>query len=207
MIRTLLFDFGYVFINLDRKGAMQNALHLFQMEEFEDDMIAANIQYEIGQITTSEFIEFYLSKFPNLNATQIIDAWNYILKDFPKYRLDFIKNLADQKRYNLMLLSNTNDMHIAFIKTMDIEFYENFKACFDKFYLSHEIHLRKPDEEVFEFVLQENHLNPNECLFIDDTKVNILAAEAMGIHTWHIDETKDDVIYLFETKKCCFDIS
>ncbi|WP_299365836.1 HAD family phosphatase [Winogradskyella sp.] len=203
MIKTLIFDFGDVFINLDKLGAMQNALKLFELKTFEEDMIATNIQYEIGKVSTSGFIDFYLSKFSNLDETQIIDAWNFVLKDFPKYRLDFIKDLAQKGDYRLILLSNTNTMHINFIKSA-IDFYEDFKSCFEKFYLSHEIHLRKPNPEIFDFVLLENNLNPNECLFIDDTKENTETAKSMGIHVWNIDETKEDVVNLFDIKKDLF---
>ena len=203
MIKTLIFDFGDVFINLDKSGAMQNALDLFGLKNFDADMIAINIKYEIGQISTSEFIHFYKSKFPKLNEEEIINAWNYIIKDFPEYRLDFIKKIADQKKYKLILLSNTNDMHIDFIKKQ-VSFYENFRACFDTFYLSQEIHLRKPNTDIFDFVLKENNLNPKECLFIDDTKENTIAAETLGINVWNIDETQEDVINLFEIKNDLF---
>ena len=203
MIKTLIFDFGDVFINLDKSGAMQNALDLFGLKNFDADMIAINIKYEIGQISTSEFIHFYKSKFPKLNEEEIINAWNYIIKDFPEYRLDFIKKIADQKKYKLILLSNTNDMHIDFIKTQ-VSFYENFRACFDTFYLSQEINLRKPNTDIFDFVLKENNLNPKECLFIDDTKENTTAAETLGINVWNIDETLEDVINLFEIKNDLF---
>ena len=202
-IKTLIFDFGDVFINLDKEGAMQNALKLFGLEVFEADMIATNIQYEIGRISTEEFIKFYLSKFPNLSQTQIKNAWNYIIKDFPMYRLEFIKNLGLNTDYKLILLSNTNDMHIDFIKA-HVDFYNDFKQCFDKFYLSQEIHLRKPNKDIFEFVLNENNLNPNECLFVDDTKENTDAAESMGFHVWNIDETQEDVVNLFKIKTTLF---
>ncbi len=203
MIKTLIFDFGDVFINLDKQGALQNALDLFDLDTFEDDMLATNIQYEIGRISTSEFIAFYNSKFPNLNATDIIEAWNYIIKDFPEYRLDFIKNLAKNKEFKLILLSNTNDMHIDFIK-QNVSFFEDFKNCFDVFYLSQEMHLRKPNTDIFEYVLNENNLISNECLFIDDTKDNTDTAEKLGFNIWNIDETKEDVINLFEIKKDLF---
>jgi putative hydrolase of the HAD superfamily len=49
-IRSIIFDFGDVFINLDKEGAMSNALKLFQLEHFDDDMLATNIAYEMGQI-------------------------------------------------------------------------------------------------------------------------------------------------------------
>lgn len=203
MIKTLIFDFGDVFINLDKQGAMQNALNLFRLEAFEEDMLSTNMLYETGNISTTEFIEFYLRKFPDLNEKQVVEAWNYILKDFPKYRFDFLKDLAKSRNYNLILLSNTNDMHIDFIKS-NVNYYEDFKSCFNKFYLSQEIHLRKPNPEIFKFVLQENNLNAKECLFIDDTIENTKTAEAMGLHIWNIDETNEDVITLFKTKKELF---
>ncbi|SDI20521.1 HAD family hydrolase [Winogradskyella thalassocola] len=203
MIKTLIFDFGDVFINLDKPGAMQNALDVFKLETFEADMIKTNELYEVGKISTSEFIQFYKTKFPHVSEAVLIDAWNFIIKDFPNHRLDFIKNLAIQKEYKLILLSNTNNMHINFIK-QNVSFYEEFKACFDVFYLSQEIQLRKPNTDIFEFVLSENNLKPKECLFIDDTKDNTDTAAIMGFKTWNIDETKEDVITLFETKKELF---
>ena len=70
----------------------------------------------------------------------------------------------------------------------------------DSFYLSHEINLRKPNHNIFEFVLNENLLKPNECLFIDDNQDNIISANALGLKTWHINPKTEDVITLFETK-------
>ncbi|MDG4717284.1 HAD family hydrolase [Winogradskyella marincola] len=196
MIDTLIFDFGDVFINLDKEGAMQNALNLFKLDTFEEDMTNTNILYEIGKISTEEFIAFYSSKFPHLTKQQLIDAWNFILRDFPKYRLEFLQKLAKEQRYKLILLSNTNDMHIDFIKA-NVSFYEDFKNCFDQFYLSQEIHLRKPNRDIFDFVLDNNNLKPEQCFFVDDTKDNTDTAKSLGINVWNIDETKDDVINLF----------
>ncbi|RZN81439.1 MAG: HAD family phosphatase [Winogradskyella sp.] len=203
MIKTLIFDFGDVFINLDKQGAMTNALELFKMIKFEEDMVEANTLYEIGKISTSEFLDFYKAKFPRLTEQNIVHAWNYIIKDFPTHRLDFAKQLSENNNYKLILLSNTNEMHIDFIKD-NVSFYNEFKKCFDNFYLSHEINLRKPNEDIYEFVLTENNLNPKECLFIDDTKENTDAVQKLGIHTWNIDETKEDVVDLFEIKKHLF---
>lgn len=203
MIKTLIFDFGDVFIDLDKSGAMQNALDLFQMKGFQEDMLQINMTYETGAISTSEFISFYKSKFPKLSEQQIIDAWNYIIKDFPRYRLEWLKELKEKNNFKLILLSNTNDLHIDLVK-QQVPFYEEFKACFDAFYLSHQIHLRKPNQDIFEFVLRENQLKSNECLFVDDTFENTKTAAQMGFNVWNIDETKEDIIHLFETKKALF---
>ena len=75
------------------------------------------------------------------------------------------------------------------------------KTALIHFYLSHEIQLRKPNADIYEFVLKENNLKPEECLFIDDTKENTDTANKLGIHTWNIDETTEDIINLFSIKK------
>ena len=135
MIKTLIFDFGDVFINLDKEGAMKNALNLFEVEILSEELISINTLYEQGLISTIEFIEFYLENFPKLNEDDITYSWNYILLDFPKQRLNFIKQLAEDKTYKLILLSNTNELHIEWIED-NVSFYEEFKSCFDAFYLS-----------------------------------------------------------------------
>jgi putative hydrolase of the HAD superfamily len=200
MIKTLIFDFGDVFINLDKEGAMKHALKNFKLDKLSEEMIAFNSLYEQGLISTEEFIEFYLENFPNLDEEDILYSWNCILKDFPEHRLNFIKKLSLEKKFNLILLSNTNELHIDWIKER-VSFYEDFKNCFNKFYLSHEIQLRKPDTSIYNFVLEENNLNPEECLFIDDTIENTEAAKLLGINVWNIDETKQDIVDLFTLKK------
>lgn len=203
MIKTIIFDFGDVFINLDKEGAMQNALNLFELNEFSKEIIAFNSLYEQGLISTEEFLEFYLDNFPNLSREDILDAWQFILRDFPKHRFEFIKQIASDNKYRLILLSNTNELHINRVKE-NVPFFEDFKNCFDEFYLSHEINLRKPNSDIFEFVLSEHKLSANETLFIDDTEENILTAIELGIHTWHIDPMKQDIINLFSEKSELF---
>lgn len=203
MIKTLIFDFGDVFINLDKESAMKNASELFELDAFSEEMQAFNTFYEQGLISTEEFVEFYLENFPKLSKEDILDAWNCILKEFPKHRLEFIQKLASNRQYQLILLSNTNELHINWIKE-HVPFYDDFKACFDAFYLSHEIQLRKPDKSIFEFVLNTHHLKAEDVLFIDDTLENIEAASKLGIHTWHIHPETEDISDLFNTKKLLF---
>lgn len=203
MIKTIIFDFGDVFINLDKQGAMQNALELFELKVFSDEMIAFNSLYEQGLISTDEFLEFYLENFPKLSRDQILEAWQFILKDFPTNRLEFVQQLAADKKYKLILLSNTNDLHINWIKE-NIPFYDDFKNSFEGFYLSHEINLRKPNTDIYQFVMDTHELNAEETLFIDDTDENITAASKLGIHTWHINPISDDITELFELKSIPF---
>ncbi|MFD2543807.1 HAD family hydrolase [Lacinutrix gracilariae] len=203
MIKNLIFDFGDVFINLDKAGAMQNALQTFEVETLPEELVAINTLYEQGLISTEEFLDFYQENFPKLTEVEIIDAWNFILKDFPRKRLEFIQQLAAEKKYTLILLSNTNELHINSI-IENVAFFEDFKKCFDAFYLSHEIQLRKPNANIYEFVLEENKLKAEESFFIDDTLENTEAAKQLGIHVWNIDETKEDISQLFSLHKDLF---
>ena len=203
MIKNLIFDFGDVFLDLDKSGAMQNALDIFGIDTLTEDMFNMNFQYEKGLVTTSEFIGFYCDYFSHISRQDLIDIWNYVLKEFPIHKLNFLEQLSKANNYKLILLSNTNELHIDWVK-QNVSFYEEFKNYFDKFYLSHEINLRKPDKEIFEFVLQENNLIAEESLFVDDTKENTDAANLLGMHTWNIDETKEDVVNLFTINKHLF---
>jgi putative hydrolase of the HAD superfamily len=203
MIKTLIFDFGNVFLNLDLERTKQDILNRLEIEVFPDEILAFNHLYEQGLITTDEFLEFYEDNFPKHSKQDFIQLWNAILKDFPKHRLSFIQKLASEKKYKLILLSNTNELHIKWVKDY-IPFYESFKTCFDVFYLSHEIGLRKPDRAIFEFVLNKNHINPKECLFVDDTLEHIQSASQLGIHTWNINPKQDEIADLFTVKSHLF---
>ncbi|WP_027878740.1 HAD-IA family hydrolase [Mesoflavibacter zeaxanthinifaciens] len=203
MIKTIIFDFGDVFINLDKEGALKLALEKFEIKELDEELQSINALYEQGLISTDEFLDFYADNFPKLNKDELKSIWNHIIKDFPEHRLQFIKQLAKDNNYQLILLSNTNELHIDYIKK-NVSFYEDFKDCFDQFYLSHEINLRKPNADIFNFVLIENNLKAEECLFIDDTLENTQTAEQLGINVWNNNPATEDIVDIFTIKKELF---
>ena len=59
------------------------------------------------------------------------------------------------------------------------------KDYFEETFLSYEMHLAKPDKAIFEKVLQDANLLPEETLFIDDSEANCKAAEEVRIHAQH----------------------
>lgn len=195
MINTLLFDFGDVFLNLD-KEATTRELKKLRLNAFTAEMEQINNAYEKGELTSGEFVEYYQKWFPQASSKSLIAAWNAILLDFPKHRIEFLENLAASNNYQLLLLSNTNEIHIDWVKN-NISYYERFKSCFKKFYLSHEIGLRKPDPEIFEFVLNDNKLDAEYLFFIDDTQMHTDAAQKLGIQVWNLDPKTEDVTQLF----------
>ncbi len=202
MIKTIIFDFGDVFLNLD-KPATERELYKLKNKKLTTEVRALNILYEAGKITTQELIENFQKYIPEVSEKQLTDAWNALLQDFPKHRLEFIQKLASEQRYKLILLSNNNELHINWVKK-NISFFPTFKSCFDAFYLSHEINLRKPEPNIFEFVLEQHQLNPSETLFIDDTKENTDTAASLGIHIWNNNPVTEDVTDLFTIKADLF---
>ena len=197
MIKNIIFDFGDIFINLDKQATYKEMAKL-GVTEFSQDMMETYFKYEMGLISTDDFVGFYQNKFPKITKEALVFAWNAILLDFPKKRLTFLKKLAASKVYRLFLLSNTNDLHISWIQqSLGSEFYKEFENCFEQFYLSHEINLRKPNTDIYEFVLRENDLKASETLFVDDLKENTESAKTLGIHVWNLIPEEEDVMELF----------
>ncbi|WP_343486071.1 HAD family phosphatase [Allomuricauda sp. d1] len=195
MIKNIIFDFGDIFIDLD-KPATGRAMAPFGFTEITPELDSLFKAYEKGIVSSDDFLETTGNLFPKANKQQLIDAWNAILLDFPLHRLTFLEQLAEEGNYRLFLLSNTNEIHIQHEKEKMGEHFMRFKNCFEQFYLSYEMGMRKPDAEIFEFVLQQNGLSVNETLFIDDTLENIESASTLGIRTWHLQVGSEDITEL-----------
>lgn len=196
MIKNIIFDFGDIFINLDKK-ATAKALSTFGDEKNISQLNSIFGNYEQGKVSTTSFLAELKTIFPNATQNELVSAWNAILLDFPAYRLTYLEQLAAENKYRLFLLSNTNALHIEQVKRIvGQEFFENFRNCFEKFYLSHEIQKSKPNKEIYEFVLQDNDLLAQETLFVDDTKENTDSAAELGLLTWNLQVDTEDIINL-----------
>lgn len=201
MIKNIVFDFGDVFINLDKEATYRRLKEL-GVNEFTDELLELAKQYEMGMLTTQGFVNSFKTLFPSISEMDFKNAWNAMLLDFPLYRLSFLKSLANSKKYRIFLLSNTNDLHISWIKkTWGRKLFSEFKNCFEKFYLSHEIQLRKPNKNIYEFVIESNKLTPEETFFVDDTKENTITAIKLGVKSWNLNPNSEDVVDLFSKKE------
>ncbi|MGB7393763.1 MAG: HAD family phosphatase [Pricia sp.] len=197
MIKNIIFDFGDVFINLDKQIIFREMGNYGGKPELSPEMVVLNEKYEVGGITSDEFVQRLGQLYPDASRDEIIRIWNGMLLDFPESRLQFLENLAKEGNFRLFLLSNTNALHIPHVeKLMGSDRFHRFKNVFEKFYLSHEIHLRKPDPEIYKFVLNENGLKAEETFFIDDTLENTEAAGRMGIRSWNLQVGQEDIVQL-----------
>lgn len=194
MIDTIIFDFGDIFINLN-KPKLEKELQKIGLTEWNLTLKELNHNYEIGKISEKEFLTGFQKQIPTIEIDEIKKAWNTILADFPLYRLEFLEGLT--YKYRLFLLSNTDYTHIEEVKhKVGPIFYNRFVNCFEKLYYSFEMGLRKPDEYIYQFIIKEHQLDPKKTLFVDDKKENTNAAKNKGLWVWNLQVGKEDVIQL-----------
>ena len=198
MINTIIFDFGDIFVNLEKDTSL-NEFKKLGLNGPNQELLEMNDLFEKGKITELQFIEGFQKHIPNADVLDIRKAWNSIIGDFPLYRLEFLQMLS--QKYKLFLLTNTDAIHISRFEHMaGISFFSDFYQCFEKVYYSFEMGMRKPDPNIFNFILKKHDLSPKRTLFVDDKKENTDAAEALGIQVWNLQVGQEDVVDLFEKK-------
>lgn len=190
-IKNIIFDLGGVILNIDFKKT-ELAFAKLGVGDFNayytlQTSIPLFHDLETGSITPETFYDKLreLLKLP-LSNEELRDAWNALLIDFPPERIEWLKQIKN--KYNIYLLSNTNQIHYdAFIELYNEQIKDgNFDDLFIKTYYSHQIKLRKPSKESFEFVLKNENLLAEETVFIDDLLPNIEAAKQVRLQTMHL---------------------
>lgn len=203
-IKNLIIDLGGVLINLTRNRCIE-AFESLGVENIREQ-ITNNYQHkdlferlELGVISVEQFRDDVraLSGRP-LTDEQIDAAWISMLGDIPEEKLELLLEL--RKRYHTMLLSNTNVLHWEWTRD---RFFTNKKHSlsdfFDAIYLSYELHMLKPNAEIFEYVLKDACLVPEETLLIDDAAVNCRGAESLGLKSY-MPQPREDWSHLFTSR-------
>lgn len=198
MIDTIIFDFGDIFINLEKEAQIE-AFKKLGLNEPNEELIAMNDLFEKGKVSEIQFIESFHKFIPNASLNDIRDAWNTIIGEFPLYRLEFLQLLSH--KYRLFLLTNTDEIHISrFEDNVGVSFFSDFYQCFEKVYYSYEMGMRKPDAAIYSYIVNKHDLSPKRTLFVDDKKTNTDAAASIGLHVWNLQVGKEDVVDLFDQK-------
>jgi len=189
--KNLIFDIGDVIVDID---------YLTTIGEFQklstvnfSEIVSYNKQnhifdlFETGKITAQQFRN-ELKQFLKVGTTdeEITTAWNSILIHYPATKIALLKEL--KTRYKTFALSNINEIHVT---SIDLAAKAQFGAVdfgsfFHNAYYSNEVGFRKPDKEIYEFVLQKENLKPEETFFVDDKAENVEAAKTLGIHAYQL---------------------
>jgi putative hydrolase of the HAD superfamily len=187
---VLIFDLGGVLIRLDYKRTT-HAFEQLGIEQFEmlyNQAAQTDVfdRFETGKISSMQFINSLLSYLPEgTTANQVVHAWNAMILDVPKERIQLLNQL--RHTHQVFLLSNTNDLHMPLVRRewakVSSKPMEHF---FEKMYLSYTLGMRKPEVNTFLHVCHENGIDPENALFIDDSIQHIEGARKAGLQVHHL---------------------
>ena len=190
-IKNIIFDFGGVIYDIDYQRSIEEFTKL-GAENF-DEMYSQATQnqlferLETGVVSPDEFRNEIRKKLkPETRDEQINAAWNALLLDFKLERIELLKSLREN--YKLYLLSNSNIIHYKVFhkQFQQISGLNNFDDIFDKAHYSFNMGIRKPNEEAYQYVIDQHQLTASRSLFIDDSEQNIEPAVNVGLKAYFL---------------------
>lgn len=130
------------------------------LEHINDWINQINKNFDIN-LSYDEFKQLYIEEFSKINYYKDVVAFAHSLKN--RCKIGILSNLTifDKPRI---------DMQFDLSK-------------FDYVYLSFELGIRKDNKNIYEYIIKELGIVPNDILFIDDEIQNIKLAKECGINT------------------------
>jgi glucose-1-phosphatase len=190
MHKLVLFDIGHVLVQLTGASLIKR----LAKKPIRDDHIHSTwlsipgvTRFETGKCEVSEFasgvIDFY-----DLQCTEHEFATHFRNAAEGKFEGvdDYLVQLADT--HELACLTNTNPLQWPKIRD-DFGLGEHFS----KQYVSYQLGLMKPGAEIFDHVLSDTELLPEEILFIDDNIHNCKTAQMAGFDICHVSSFENTV--------------
>lgn len=185
MIKNIIFDLGNVLIRFKPEEFINKKIKEEYREKFYNvvfkgqewaDLDRGVLEYSNAVKLFSERIPECSDEIKNLFDNYILDVLEPVEKN-----IEIMKSLKG--KYKLYILSNFHYPAFDYI----FNNWEFFKY-FDGKIVSGHCRLLKPEKEIYELLCSAYSLNPNECVFIDDTKINIEAARELGINGIHLND-------------------
>jgi FMN phosphatase YigB (HAD superfamily) len=192
-IKNIIFDYGNVIFEINFKKA-QDALFQLGITNIDDFFAHKKHNTLFDDFETAFIFEEQFrdgiraaAKNPALTDEEIDAAWNSLLIGVPADAHNTL--LKVKEKYRTFLLSNNNVMHYKYImKYLEQEFgMADNSSLFEKTYYSQDMFLRKPNVEIFQKVIDDNNLIPEETLFIDDSPQHLVGAKQAGLNTLLMD--------------------
>lgn len=199
--KNIIFDLGNVLVKLDEAATMRafEALGWPKKDHIREYAEGLKLfqAMGVGLMSNQQFFDaFRATTHSNVTDQQITEATNAMLLYIPEEKKSKLLQLR-KEGHRVFLLSNTIDLHWQYCKKnlfpMDHYGVDDY---FEKAFLSQEMHMKKPDDEIFQQVINDTTIDPNDTLFIDDLEVNCEAAERNGIHAFQ-NKDFDDWMKLF----------
>lgn len=182
MVKNIIFDVGMVLVNFDWAGVLKELG--FSGEEFEAvaDATVRTPQwdeFDRSAISDEELLESFLEKAPNYQE-QIHEFWNHMdrmITQYP-YAKEWIGELKEAG-YRIYILSNYARRTYELTKDTGL----NFLPLVDGALFSFQVGRVKPEPEIYELLMEQYGLKPQECVFIDDNPRNLVYPQKLGWRT------------------------
>jgi len=175
---VIVFDLGNVILDFDHRIVTTRLAQLSTVSEkgIHDLIFGGNLEsmYDRGKTSSRDFYQDVVKSLDiDVPFEEFRDIWTRIFT-LKEDVCDLIRTL--KKRYRLILLSNTNEMHFDYA----FGAFEILRA-FDDYVLSYRVGARKPDPKVYLAALQRAGCQAGECIYIDDKEEYVWAARRLGI--------------------------
>lgn len=182
MIKNIIFDLGNVLVSVEYEKFINKLLAKGVTEETYSNFFKGGnyrlLGYEAGEITSDEFITKCLNGLNlDMERNDFADAFNDMFGEIERMS-SLVRELSENKKYNLYLLSNTSPLHFEYIKKN-----YDYVNLLNKFALSYELKALKPDDDIYLKTIEHLNIIPEESVFIDDLPENCSAANKFGIRT------------------------
>ncbi len=189
MYKNIISDFGKVLVDFDNDTMtapfIKDGADIRLVGEVVFDRAYWN-KLDDGSINYDEIKRDFRSRLPERlwdAADKTLENWLYNLPPIEGMRELYEELRAKGAR--LYLLSN---ICIEFAENyMTIPETGEFLSSFDGLVFSGPLHITKPGKEIFEHLLNKYSLKAEDCIFIDDSPINVAGAEAVGIKTYLFD--------------------
>ncbi len=174
---TILFDLGGVILELT---GVQTICDWFgntytEKELWEKWLTSPAVRsFESGKISPETFSKKLREEMElPINSNDLTNEFKRWLKGIYPGAKELLYELSS---YQLACFSNTNELHWPRVQT-EFGIYE----LFDKHYASHHMGMLKPDDDAFQYVINDLDCPPREILFLDDNQMNVDAAVKNGM--------------------------
>ena len=125
-----------------------------------------------GELNNQEFLSYLGYSNPQEAMEDYLKNYLTLDEQFP----EFAESVTD--KVEMCLLSNDVAEWSEFLTE-----YHGMNSYFKDKIVSGEVHLRKPDREIFECALERLHCEPQDCIFVDNSVKNLRVAEELGMQT------------------------
>jgi FMN phosphatase YigB (HAD superfamily) len=184
-IEALVFDIGNVLVLFDwqpfKSRLQAECANL--TPETEKEFRELVVRFDVGEMTGEMFARVAIRTigFPG-DEPEFIAIWNGIFSSNPPMEQTI---LALKERFPLFLLSNTSDLHLAYL----MQNYDVLRCFLDGVY-SFRAKCAKPDRRIFATAIEQFGLKPEKTAFIDDLPANVCSAADAGLQAIRYDLTK-----------------